>query len=140
MKTKPTIGIFGLTGCAGDQLVILNCEDELLEIFERVDVKDFAMAMSGNDHHCPLDVALVEGSVVTPDDEQMLKEIRTRARPSSSWALVSASRSSDFCSASSRLFTLRARPTRRSATGLSSGGTSRKAPMGSIAFGYRPMW
>ncbi|HSO23206.1 MAG TPA: hypothetical protein VLT81_09875 [Chondromyces sp.] len=27
---KPRVGIFGLTGCAGDQLQILNCEDHLL--------------------------------------------------------------------------------------------------------------
>jgi len=24
-NTKPKVGIFGLTGCAGDQLQILNC-------------------------------------------------------------------------------------------------------------------
>ncbi|MFC1652973.1 nickel-dependent hydrogenase large subunit [Planctomycetota bacterium] len=29
---KPKVGIYGLTGCAGDQLVILNCEDELIDI------------------------------------------------------------------------------------------------------------
>lgn len=80
MRTKPTVGIFGLTGCAGDQLVLLNCEDELLQVFDLLDIKDFAMAMSGNAHHCPLDYAFVEGSVVTPDDERMLKTIRKRTR------------------------------------------------------------
>ena len=29
-SSKPRVGIFGLTGCAGDQLQILNCEDRLL--------------------------------------------------------------------------------------------------------------
>lgn len=32
MIVKPEIGIFGLTGCSGEQIVILNCEDELLYI------------------------------------------------------------------------------------------------------------
>ena len=27
---KPRVGIFGLTGCAGDQLQILNCEGNVL--------------------------------------------------------------------------------------------------------------
>ena len=27
LMSKTTVGLFGLTGCAGDQLVILNCED-----------------------------------------------------------------------------------------------------------------
>ena len=30
--SKPRLGIFSLTGCAGDQLQILNMEDDLLEL------------------------------------------------------------------------------------------------------------
>jgi len=77
---KPTVGIYGLTGCAGDQLVILNCEDELLDIAEALDIKFFPMAMTGNDEECPLDIVFVEGSVVQPEDEQMLKKLRERAK------------------------------------------------------------
>ena len=29
---KPKIGIFGLSGCWGEQIVILNCEDQLLDL------------------------------------------------------------------------------------------------------------
>ena len=77
---KPTVGVYGLTGCAGDQLVVLNCEDELLDIAEALDIKSFSMAASGGDDNCPLDIVLVEGSVVQPRDEQMLKELRARAK------------------------------------------------------------
>ncbi len=77
---KPTVGIYGLTGCAGEQLVILNCEDELLDIAEALDIKFFPMAMTGNDEECPLDIVFVEGSVVQPEDEQMLKKLRERAK------------------------------------------------------------
>ena len=78
--SKPTVGIFGLTGCAGDQLVILNCEDELLDIVEALDIRDFLMASSSNDVDCELDIALVEGAVVTKRDEESLLRIRERAR------------------------------------------------------------
>jgi len=80
MKSKPRIGVYGLTSCAGDQLVLLNCEDELLEIAGALDIKFFPMAMTGNDEKCPLDIAFVEGSVVQPKDEDMLKKLRERAK------------------------------------------------------------
>ena len=63
--SKPTVGIFGLTGCAGDQLLILDCEDELLGLVELLDIRDFVMASSARDELSMLDVALVEGAVVT---------------------------------------------------------------------------
>jgi sulfhydrogenase subunit delta len=77
---KPTVGIFGLTGCAGDQLVILNCEDRLLDIVALVDIRDFLMASSENQTDCALDIALVEGAVVTPRDAETLRAVRKRAR------------------------------------------------------------
>ena len=76
---KPTVGIFGLTGCAGDQLLILNCEDELLGLVKLLDIREFVMATSARDELAKLDVALVEGAVVTDKDEQRLRHIRERA-------------------------------------------------------------
>lgn len=76
---KPKVGIFGLTGCAGDQLAILDCEDELMQIVELVDLRDFLMASSGNDTACTLDIALVEGAVLSRRDEEMLQRIRQRS-------------------------------------------------------------
>lgn len=78
--SKPTVGIFGLTGCAGDQLVILNCEDRLLDLVSLLDIRDFLMASSANDERCELDVAFVEGAVMSQRDEDTLKRIRARAR------------------------------------------------------------
>jgi len=77
--SKPTVGLFGLTGCAGDQLVILNCEDRLLDIVGALDIRDFLMASSDNDTRCDLDLALVEGAVLSRRDEETLKRIRARA-------------------------------------------------------------
>lgn len=75
----PRIGIFGLSGCWGEQLVILNCEDELPTILGAVTLVDFLAASSVNDTTSPLDVALVEGSVGSARDEARLREIRARA-------------------------------------------------------------
>jgi sulfhydrogenase subunit delta len=77
--SKPKVGIFGLTGCAGDQLAILNCENELLQLVELLDIRDFLMASSARDHDGRLDVALVEGAVLSDHDEERLKAIRARA-------------------------------------------------------------
>jgi coenzyme F420-reducing hydrogenase gamma subunit len=78
--TKPTVGIFGLTGCAGDQLAMLNCEDELLSLVDVVDIRDFLMAASGGDEFSTLDLAFVEGAVMTRRDEEKLQRIRRRAK------------------------------------------------------------
>src|SRR4030042_4746806 len=76
-KNKLRIGVYGLTGCAGDQLTILNCEDRLLKLFETVDVRSFLMAKSDNLEE-ELDIALVEGSVSTRSDEESVINIRQR--------------------------------------------------------------
>lgn len=75
--TKPKIGIYGLTGCAGDQLAVLNCEDELLDILNAVDLKSFIMAQTGNDE-CELDIAFMDGTVTQESDWEELKDIRKR--------------------------------------------------------------
>lgn len=77
---KPKVGIFGMTGCAGEQIVILNCEDQLMDILKVLDIKSFHTAMSKNDEKSDLDIAFVEGAVVQPEEEALLKEIRKRSR------------------------------------------------------------
>ena len=41
--SSPRVGIYGFTGCAGDQLMILNCEDRLVDLFGTADIHSFAM-------------------------------------------------------------------------------------------------
>ena len=76
---KPKIGIFSLTGCGGDQLMILNMEPVLLELLGRFDIKDFQEGSSYKEEG-ELDIALVEGSVSTKTDLERLKEIRERSK------------------------------------------------------------
>jgi coenzyme F420-reducing hydrogenase gamma subunit len=77
---RPAIGIFGLSGCWGEQIVILNCEDELLAILGACDVVDFLGGSSSNDRERPLDIAFVEGSVSGLRQEAELRRIRERSR------------------------------------------------------------
>lgn len=78
-NSKPKIGIYELTGCAGDALLILDCEKELLDIFQAADIQSFLMAKSDNIDG-EIDVALVEGSVTTEKEIEELKDIRRRAK------------------------------------------------------------
>jgi sulfhydrogenase subunit delta len=77
---KPRIGIFGLSGCWGEQIVILNCEDQLLPLVHEVEFVDFLGASSANDTTGPLDIAFVEGSVGSAREEAALRRVRERAR------------------------------------------------------------
>ena len=76
---KPKLGIFSLTGCGGDQLMILNLEPVLLDLLSRFDIKDFQEGSSYKEE-CELDIALVEGSVSTKTDLEKLKKIRERSK------------------------------------------------------------
>lgn len=76
---KIKTGIFSLTGCAGDQLMILNLEDVLLELLSRFDIKSFQEASSYHEE-TELDIAFVEGSVSTGNDLTKLKEVREKSK------------------------------------------------------------
>ena len=76
---KPKIGVFGFTGCAGCQLMILNLEDEILDIAEKVEIVSFPMASSRIGKK-ELDVAFVEGSITTEEQRKELEEIRKRSK------------------------------------------------------------
>ena len=76
---KPTVGIYGFTGCAGDQLLIIHTEDEILNLFNAVDVRSFVMA-SSNPIEDEIDVALVEGSISTAEEKEHIQNIRERAK------------------------------------------------------------
>jgi len=58
--------------------MILNCEDQLVDLFQATEVRSFVMAKSDNDEG-ELDVAFVEGSISTEEQLEHLKDIRARA-------------------------------------------------------------
>jgi len=96
MSAKPRAGFYNFSGCSGCLLTILNCEDELLDIFGAGQVVSFLMANRGNIDETwhdgerrttddgrrttDLDVAFIDGSVTTKEQEHFLKEIRERSK------------------------------------------------------------
>ena len=79
-EEKIKVGIYGFTGCAGDQLVIIHDEDRLVEYFTGADIRSFVMASSLSDEECELDIAIVEGAIHTDHEVQELMKIRERAK------------------------------------------------------------
>ncbi len=75
----PRLGVVKFASCDGCQLMLLNLEDALLEIAERIDIVEFPEATT---HHSsgPYDVVLVEGSVSTPEQLEQIHEIRREAK------------------------------------------------------------
>jgi len=71
--SKPKVGIFGLTGCGGCQLEILNLEDQLIDLVSAIDIVHFTEAIT--EYSDNYDIALVEGSVTTKHDIERLEHI-----------------------------------------------------------------
>ena len=76
---KPTLAVFKFSSCDGCQLSLLDLEDELLALSAAVDVAYFLEAAT-NPRGGSYDVALVEGSIASPDDLARIKQIRKRSR------------------------------------------------------------
>ena len=72
---RPRIGIVKFASCDGCQLTLLDLEDELLAIAERVDLVEFAEATSRRSSG-PFDVLFVEGSISTPEQAEEIARLR----------------------------------------------------------------
>lgn len=77
---KPKVAFYSFSGCEGDLLTIIHCEDELLDIFNAVDIRSFRMASSDVHDDEELDVAFVEGSITHEHQAEELKSIRSRSK------------------------------------------------------------
>lgn len=76
---RPRLAVFKFASCDGCQVQILNLDEALLELAERMDVAFFLEASSRTEEG-PYDVALVEGSVSTPADAERIRRVRESAR------------------------------------------------------------
>ncbi len=72
---RPRIGIVKFASCDGCQLTLLDLEDELLAIAERVDLVEFAEATSHRSSG-PFDVLFVEGSISTAEQVEEIARLR----------------------------------------------------------------
>lgn len=76
---RPKLGVFKFASCDGCQLSILNLEDDLLAVSETLDIAYFPEA-SSDMREGPYDIALVEGSITTPEDLHRIVSVRERAK------------------------------------------------------------
>ncbi|MCB9359621.1 cytochrome B [Candidatus Woesearchaeota archaeon] len=76
---KPKVAFHDITGCQGCVLSVIFNEDELLDIINAVDIKEFRFIM-GEKYDGPLDICFIEGAVVNKEDEEMVKKLRERSK------------------------------------------------------------
>ncbi|OYT30256.1 MAG: NADH:ubiquinone oxidoreductase [Thermofilum sp. ex4484_82] len=77
-KDKLKIGIFSLSSCEGCLVQMLNLEDYLLEIFENLSLVECRILGVKNGDE--IDVAIVEGAVMSDDEEKRLAKIRQKSK------------------------------------------------------------
>ena len=75
IKRKPKLAVWKFASCDGCQLSLLDCEDELLAVANKVDIAYFPEA-SSRVVKGPYDISLVEGSVTTQHDAERIQKIR----------------------------------------------------------------
>ncbi len=72
---KPKLAVWKFASCDGCQLTLLDCEDELLPLSEKIEIAYFLEATRATVKG-PFDLSLVEGSITTPHDVERIKKIR----------------------------------------------------------------
>lgn len=73
--SKKKLAVWKFSSCDGCQLTLLSCEDYLLPLASRLDIAYFAEASSVF-LPPPYDLSLVEGSISTPDEVALIREVR----------------------------------------------------------------
>jgi len=74
---KPRVAIFDFACCEGCQLQIVNLEEEIIDLISLVDPVEWREAMSEQSEE--YDIAIIEGSITRPEDEERIKVIRKNA-------------------------------------------------------------
>ncbi|MFC1563577.1 oxidoreductase [candidate division KSB1 bacterium] len=75
----PKLAVWKFASCDGCQLSLLDCEDELLGVTERIEIAYFPEAtrtvIKG-----PYDISLVEGSITTPHEAEAIQKVRRMSK------------------------------------------------------------
>ncbi len=77
--SKPKVGVYGLTGCAGCQLSIIFNEDEILDLVSLIDLRAFPFIKEHNKDES-FDLVFCEGLVASNEDLEVLKKIRSKTK------------------------------------------------------------
>ena len=76
---KPKLAVWKFASCDGCQLSLLDCEDELLAVAGAVEISYFPEASRAmvRGHY---DLSLVEGSITTPHDVELVQQVRRSSK------------------------------------------------------------
>jgi sulfhydrogenase subunit delta len=78
-QKKPKLAVWKFSSCDGCQLSLLDCEDELLAVTEKIQISNFPEA-SRAVIKGPYDISLVEGSITTPHDAERIHSVRRQSK------------------------------------------------------------
>ncbi len=76
---KLKIAIFDMTDCEGCELEFINLREKLAKIAEQTDIVNWRFA-SDNKNLGPFDLTFIEGSPITENDIEAVKQARARSR------------------------------------------------------------
>ncbi len=76
---KPRIGVFDFTDCEGCEVEFINLKEKLLDLLDGVEIINWRLAKEGNKPG-PFDIAFIEGTPVTPHEQELLREIRDKTK------------------------------------------------------------
>ena len=80
MKKKLKLGIVGLTSCEGCQFSIMDLGNRFFELLKYFEIVEFRLMEERVFKTPKMDICLVEGSVVTKNNEEKVKEIREKTK------------------------------------------------------------
>jgi len=79
-KSKPKVGIVGLTSCEGCQFSVMDLGNRFLELLQFIEIVQFRLLEEKVFVTPTMDICFVEGSVVTKQNEKTIKEIRNQSK------------------------------------------------------------
>lgn len=77
---NPKIAIFDLTDCEGCELQFLSLKEKLLEFSEDFEIAAWRLVQPSPVELPEVDVAIVQGTVITEKDREMILKIRQKAK------------------------------------------------------------
>jgi sulfhydrogenase subunit delta len=78
-RRRPKLAVWKFASCDGCQLSLLDCEDELLQLADEVEIAYFLEARRATVRG-PYDLSLVEGSITTAHDAERIQQVRRSSR------------------------------------------------------------
>ena len=76
-NSKPKIGIFKYSCCAGCEFQLIYFQKYIMELFDAAEITYCKMLQSGGAEKGPFDVALIEGSITEQRQVEQLKKVRS---------------------------------------------------------------